>query len=234
MIVGRRRHASKLIAYSAIVLVTFTAVATAVSTASAHDAAAKPKATAHGTSTQIGEQSIAPVSMGALSLNAPIVGMASTPTGRGSWRVGSDGGIFASGDAKYYGSEAGRHLNSPIAGMAATPSGHGYWFVASDGGIFTFGDAHYYGSTGGRHLNQPIVGIAATPSGHGYWLIARDGGVFTFGDAHFYGSTGGMHLNKPIVGGAATPGRGTATGSSPATAACSPSVTPTSAAPSAA
>jgi uncharacterized protein YkwD/ribosomal protein L24E len=147
--------------------------------------------------------------MGSLSLNAPIVGMASTPTGKGSWRVAADGGVFTSGDAKYYGSAGRLHLNQPIVGMAATPNGHGYWFVAKDGGIFSFGNAHFHGSTGHRHLNQPIVGMAASHSGRGYWLIARDGGIFSFGDAHFYGSTGGRHLNQPIVGGAATPtGRG--------------------------
>jgi ribosomal protein L24E len=147
--------------------------------------------------------------MGALSLNAPIVGMASTPSGDGSWRVGSDGGIFASGDAKFYGSLSGRRLNQPIVGMAATPTGHGYWFVARDGGVFAFGDAKYLGSTGGRHLNQPIVAIVANHSGHGYWLVARDGGIFSFGNAKFYGSAGAIRLNQPIVGGAPAPnGRG--------------------------
>jgi uncharacterized protein YkwD len=219
VIVGRRRHASKLIAYTAISLVTLTAVVTAVNSAGAIDTtpkhtAAKAKTAArqsiaHARSATLTSQSIPSASMGALSLNAPIVGMASTPTGRGSWRVGSDGGIFASGDAKFYGSAGGHHLNRPIAGMAATPTGRGYWFVATDGGIFTFGDAHFYGSTGALHLNQPIVAMASTRSGHGYWLIARDGGVFSFGDAHFYGSTGALHLNQPIVGVAATrSGRG--------------------------
>ena len=214
----RRRHASRLIAHVAIVLVTVTAIATARNVASANaakpranattNAAKKHAATPHAASV-VGTQSIASASMGALSLNAPIVGMASTPSGRGSWRVASDGGIFASGDAHYYGSAGHHHLNRPIAGMAATPTGRGYWLVATDGGIFSYGDAKFHGSTGGIHLNQPIVAMAATRSGNGYWLIARDGGVFTFGDAKFYGSTGALHLNKPIVGAAPTPsGRG--------------------------
>jgi hypothetical protein len=126
------------------------------------------------------------------------------PATTGYWLVASDGGIFAFGNAKYYGSTGGIHLNQPINGMARTPSGRGYWLVASDGGMFTFGDARFHGSTGGMHLNQPIVGMAPTISGKGYWLVARDGGMFTFGDAHFYGSTGGMHLNQPIVGMART------------------------------
>ncbi len=139
------------------------------------------------------------------NLNAPIVGMAPTPDGAGYWMVGSDGGVYASGDAGFYGSTGSLHLNKPVVGMAATPDGKGYWFVASDGGIFAYGDAQFYGSTGSIHLNQPIVGMAPTPDGHGYWLVASDGGIFAYGDAQFYGSTGSLHLNKPVVGMAPTP-----------------------------
>ncbi len=154
--------------------------------------------------TPINSASIAP-----LALNAPVVGMAATPSGKGAWRVASDGGVFTSGDAHFYGSTGGMHLNQPIVGITGTPNGRGYWFVAADGGVFSFGNARFHGSTGAMHLNQPIVGITSTRSGRGYWLIARDGGVFSFGDARFYGSTGAIHLNQPIVGGVATPtGRG--------------------------
>ena len=121
-------------------------------------------------------------------LAKPIVGMASTPDGKGYWLVAADGGIFTFGDAGFHGSTGNINLNKPIVGMASTPDGQGYWLVASDGGIFTFGDATFYGSTGNIKLNQPIVGMASTPDGKGYWLVAADGGIFTFGDATFYGS----------------------------------------------
>jgi len=75
--------------------------------------------------------------------------------------VASDGGIFAFGDAQFYGSMGGTPLNKPIVGIASTPDGKGYWEVASDGGIFAFGDAQFYGSMGGTPLNKPIVGIAS-------------------------------------------------------------------------
>ena len=140
----------------------------------------------------------------ALVVAHPIVGMASTPDGGGYWEVASDGGIFAFGDAGFYGSEGGQHLNDPIVGMASTPDGGGYWEVASDGGIFAFGDAGFYGSEGGQHLNDPIVGMASTLDGGGYWEVASDGGIFAFGDAGFHGSEGGQHLNDPIVGMAST------------------------------
>ena len=74
--------------------------------------------------------------------------MAATADAGGYWLVASDGGIFAFGDAAFYGSTGNIHLNKPIVAMAPTADGGGYWLVASDGGIFTFGDAGYYGSTG--------------------------------------------------------------------------------------
>ena len=123
----------------------------------------------------------------------------------GYWLVGTDGGIFAFGDAGFFGSTGNLKLNKPIVGMAATRTANGYWFDASDGGIFAFGDAGFFGSTGNITLNKPIVGMAATPTGLGYWLVASDGGLFAFGDAGFFGSTGNIKLNKPIVGMAATP-----------------------------
>ena len=139
-----------------------------------------------------------------LHLNAPIVGMASTSDGHGYWIVGSDGGVFSFGDAKFAGSMGGKRLNAPIVGMTEGPSSGGYWLVASDGGVFSFGNAHFHGSMGGRHLNAPVVGIVSTPDRLGYWLVASDGGVFSFGDAQSAGSMGGRHLNAPIVGMAAT------------------------------
>ncbi len=147
-------------------------------------------------------------STGAMTLNKPIVGMATTPSKLGYWLVASDGGIFSYGDAQFAGSEGGQPLNAPIVGMAPTPDGGGYWEVASDGGIFSFGDATFDGSMGGKPLNEPIVGMAATPDGGGYWEVASDGGLFAFGDAQFYGSEGGHPLNAPIVGIAATPDGG--------------------------
>ena len=121
----------------------------------------------------------------------------------------SDGGVFAFGAARFFGSAGSLRLHRPVVGIASTPGGQGYWLVASDGGVFAFGDARFSGSTGGMRLNQPVVGMAATPSGRGYWLVASDGGVFAFGDARFHGSTGAIALNRPVVGMAATPtGRG--------------------------
>src|SRR6476659_11300007 len=99
------------------------------------------------------------------ALNAPIVGIAATHTGKGYWLLASDGGIFSYGNARFYGSTGAMHLNQPGVGISPTPSGRGYWLVASDGGVFSFGDARFYGSTGAMHLNQPIIGMTPTPNG---------------------------------------------------------------------
>ena len=141
--------------------------------------------------------------LSAIALNGPIQSSIPTPTGKGYFMVGSDGGVFAFGDAVFRGSMGNVKLNQPVQSLVPTRTNQGYWLVASDGGIFAFGDAAFHGSTGAMTLNKPIVNMASTPSGQGYWLIASDGGIFAFGDAPFRGSTGAITLNKPIISGAA-------------------------------
>ena len=127
------------------------------------------------------------------------------PDGKGYWLVASDGGIFAFGDAGFYGSTGNIRLNRPVVGMAPSSDGRGYWLVASDGGIFAFGNATFHGSTGNIALNKPIVGMAPSGDANGYWLVASDGGIFTFGDAQFDGSAGAVPLQQPVVGMATAP-----------------------------
>ncbi|MHB8220211.1 MAG: hypothetical protein ACYDHU_07795, partial [Acidimicrobiales bacterium] len=56
-----------------------------------------------------------------LQSHVAVVGLASTPTGRGYWEVSSDGGLFAFGDAGFYGSMGGKALNAPVVGLATNP-----------------------------------------------------------------------------------------------------------------
>ena len=53
-------------------------------------------------------------------LNGPLVDLAETPSERGCWLVGADGGVFTFGDAKFYGSAAALKLVSPVVGFATT------------------------------------------------------------------------------------------------------------------
>ena len=91
--------------------------------------------------------------MGGRHLNAPVVDLAPTPDGGGYWLVASDGGVFAFGDAAFYGSMGGQHLNAPVVGIAADSATGGYWLVASDGGVFAY-DAPFDGSTGSLKLAE--------------------------------------------------------------------------------
>jgi hypothetical protein len=125
--------------------------------------------------------------------------------GQGYWMVAADGGVFAFGDARFFGDPAAGSLSRPVVSIQPTPTGLGYWLVGSDGGIFAYGDATFLGSAGSLALSKPIVSMAVTPSGKGYWLVASDGGVFAYGDARYYGSTSKLTLSKPIVTVVATP-----------------------------
>ena len=128
---------------------------------------------------RVGEQSAiygfgtTPTPGSPITSNAPLVGMAATPDGKGYWLVAADGGVFSFGDASFYGSQGGAKLNQPIVGMAATPDGKGYWLVAADGGVFSFGDASFYGSQGGQSSPNNFVAMTVMNNGEGYLLLAE-------------------------------------------------------------
>ena len=123
-----------------------------------------------------------------------IVAMAASSDGKGYYLVGSDGGIFTFGDARFDGSVPGigKHVHN-IVGMVVNGSG-GYMLVGSDGGVFNFGQSHFYGSLPGQgiHVNN-IRGILPSLEDTGYVQVGSDGGVFNFGTGvPFYGSLPGI------------------------------------------
>jgi hypothetical protein len=76
----------------------------------------------------------------------------------------ADGGIFAFGDARYFGSLSTTTLHEAVVGIAPTPDGAGYWLAAADGGVFAFGDATFRGSASGNVPGHDrIVAIATGP-----------------------------------------------------------------------
>src|SRR5207249_3078246 len=129
------------------------------------------------------------VSRGAdsLGLGFLVVGGAASPSGNGNWLVASDGGVFAFGDAVFYGSMGGITLNQPVVGVAAPRDGSGYWLIGADGAVFAFAGARFWGSAANSPPALPVVAVAATRSGRGYWLAAADGQVVPFGDAAHLG-----------------------------------------------
>ncbi len=102
-------------------------------------------------------------SMGGRRLAGRVVGITSTPNGKGYWLAASDGGVFAFGNAKPYGSMGGRRLAGRVVGITSTPNGKGYWLVASNGGVFAFGNATFSGSA--PSATRDIVGIARIGKG---------------------------------------------------------------------
>jgi hypothetical protein len=52
------------------------------------------------------------------TLNAPVVGIAATPDGKGYWLVAGDGGVFSFGSAPFEGSMAGKPMHAPVVGIA--------------------------------------------------------------------------------------------------------------------
>jgi len=116
----------------------------------------------------------------------------SAPPLAGYWLASQTGGVYAYGDAHFYGALSGAPARGvDVVGIAPTPDGKGYWLASQTGGVYAYGDAHFYGALSGAPARGvDVVGIAPTPDGKGYWLASQTGGVYAYGDAHFYGAPG--------------------------------------------
>ncbi len=87
--------------------------------------------------------------------------MAATPDGLGYWLVASDGGVFAFGDARFYGREATGKTAPTIVGIAPSPYGRGYWLAGAKGQVYGFGSAPYEAPSSTKAPSAPIVAISA-------------------------------------------------------------------------
>jgi glucose/arabinose dehydrogenase len=147
-------------------------------------------------------------SMGGRHLNAPVVAMARTASGRGYWLAASDGGVFTFGDAHFFGSRCNVPLRAPITSLAPRRQGDGYWLLARDGGVFNYGRASFRGSS----ANRPgtYVDLAANGRGTGYWVADTRGSVQAYGSASSFGTLPALHVStNRLVAIAPTPtGRG--------------------------
>jgi hypothetical protein len=139
-----------------------------------------------------------------------VVGITLTPDGHGYWLSGADGGVFAFGDAAFYG--------APTTGVAvtmllATPDAKGYLALPANGdAALTEGDATVPPgrAAGPTTLDALVSGGAITSDAQGLWEVSTDGGIYTFGDAQFFGSLPGLGIAPaaPIVGMTRTPDGG--------------------------
>ncbi len=118
-------------------------------------------------------------------LGGPVVGMATTPDGRGYWTVTARGVVRAFGIADPLGEPRPNHLDAPVVAITATPDGTGYWLLTAKGTVLAFGAAKVLPPSKpdlGIDMSA-AVGQAVTPTGKGYWLAHADGYVDAFGDA---------------------------------------------------
>jgi hypothetical protein len=129
------------------------------------------------------------------------------PGGRSGYAMlGSDGKVYAFGDAK--------HLGAPTlaAGVTAvdlenTPTGNGYWITDSAGNVYGYGDAgHHGGITAGQLApGEAVTSLSSTPKGLGYWIFTNKGRAVRFGDATFFGDMSRATLNGPVLDSIPTP-----------------------------
>ena len=89
-------------------------------------------------------------------LNGAIVGLAPTPDDRGYWLVGSDGGVFAFGDAHFLGTGTWHRPPGTVGADMATPgptigivarrsAAQGYWIFGTTGRVVARGATGRYG-----------------------------------------------------------------------------------------
>jgi hypothetical protein len=85
--------------------------------------------------------------------------MAVSRDGHGYWLVTNKGGVFAFGDARYYGSAAGPRSGGTV-GIAVPVSGTGYYVVDADGAVVPLGGAPAWGSAPDIAPRSPVVAMA--------------------------------------------------------------------------
>jgi len=124
---------------------------------------------------------------GARHLDAPMAGVVPSIDDKGYFMVGSDGGVFAFGDARFEGSCPGiGGCSGTAVAVAPDASGNGYWLVTSTGHIYAFGDAPFFGAPGSQ--TSAITSMVRTPNRGGYWILDANGQVFSYGDAASLGN----------------------------------------------
>jgi Glycosyl hydrolase family 26 len=137
----------------------------------------------------------------------PTTGPKVTPSGRnGYWMLGSDGKVYAFGQAKTFGNPT-LPAGVTAADLEGTPAGDGYWIVDTAGNVYAFGAAAFQGGVPAGSLapGETVTSLSATPSGQGYWVFTAKGRVVRFGDATFFGDMSKTALNGPVLGSVPTP-----------------------------
>jgi hypothetical protein len=120
---------------------------------------------------------------------------AATVVQHGYWMLGSNGAVYAFGDARAFGNAP----DTTAAHLTPTNTARGYWIVNSAGRVYPFGDARAYGNAGPLAPGERVTSMSATLTGKGYWLFTNAGRVFAHGDAKFHGDLANVHLNGSVI-----------------------------------
>jgi hypothetical protein len=75
--------------------------------------------------------------------------------------LGSDGSVYAFGDAPYLGGVGGCANYGGARRFLPTPTGNGYWIATANGSVIPFGDARRLGFP--ALLNGSPVALMASP-----------------------------------------------------------------------
>ena len=147
-------------------------------------------------------------------LNKPVIGMVPTHDGGGYWLIASDGGVFAFGDAGFFGSLGGAPPSTALVGVAPTPDGGGYWVLGRQRHACTTSATRRRSGVSRRlarrsaRMKSPMTGLIPDFSGQGFDAVNGSGQAFAYGDAPYFGdvTTAVPGYSGHAVGIAATPG----------------------------
>jgi hypothetical protein len=127
--------------------------------------------------------------------------------GAGYWMLGSDGVVYAFGEARHLGQPATGLGGARAVDLESTPSGAGYWVVDDWGGVFAYGDARHHGDVDGDALapGEVVTSLSSDPAGDGYWIFTSRGRALPFGSARHLGDMAKTKLNGPVLDSVSTP-----------------------------
>lgn len=113
--------------------------------------------------------------------------------------LGADGGVFAFGDAGFF----GRDGTGPESGRRVAIGHHdpsAYWIVTERASGSLVGAEGIRSRFIVSHLSRPIVGLATDAGTGAGWMVGTDGFVIPMPGAGHHGSATGLRLAAPVAG----------------------------------
>lgn len=102
-----------------------------------------------------------------------IVEVVAYAPGGGYWLVGADGGVFAFGAARWWGTAALTSNRRSVVAITPTADSQGYWTVTSTGTLYPFGDATALAPS--TPTQGEVLGLVVDPTSGGAWVVHANG-----------------------------------------------------------